>query len=80
MRVAPLLGIAHKLDEGARRSLPASPTAPCAAESSTPGTEKGLTGPVVDQADIFGDLASPTVQDSADETIHPGAERSVLRR
>jgi len=45
MRVAPLLGIAHKLDEGARRSLTASPTALCAAESSTPGTEKGLTGP-----------------------------------
>jgi hypothetical protein len=29
-----------------------------------------LTGPLVDQADIFPDLANPSFQDNANEAIH----------
>ena len=47
-----------------------SPTRPCLAVYSTPARPTRLKGPLVNQADIFPDLANPSFQDHANEAIH----------
>ena len=68
--VMPHLGIAHKLDVGAKR-LVDGVTDPTLSSgvfyASAAGT---ITGPVVDQADILPDFANPAFQDHANEAIH----------
>jgi len=68
--VMPHLGISHSLDVGAKR-LVDGVTDPTLSSgvfyASAAGKLKGL---VVNQADIFPDLANPTFQDHANEAIH----------
>jgi len=68
--VMPLLGITHKLDVGARRLVDGviDPTLSSGVFYASPAN--ALTGPLVDQADIFPDLANTTFQDHANEAIH----------
>jgi hypothetical protein len=68
--VMPRLGIAHKLDVGAKRLVDGvtDPTLSSGVFYASKG--EVLKGPVVDQADIFPDLANPSFQDHANEAIH----------
>lgn len=64
------LGLAHPLAEGTQR-LTAAVTDPTFDGGRFYGSrERTLTGPVVDQATIFSDLAEHTFQDNADAAIH----------
>ncbi|MGI8711581.1 MAG: hypothetical protein ACR2NR_00020 [Solirubrobacteraceae bacterium] len=70
MRIAPAFGLAHPLKDGAQRLVNAisDPTLHngvfYASKANT------ITGPVIDQAEIFPDLKNPTYQDNADQAIH----------
>jgi hypothetical protein len=68
--VMPALGITHKLDVGARRLVDGvtDPTLKSGVFYASAASK--LTGPLVDQADIFPDLANPSFQDHANEAIH----------
>lgn len=68
--VAPALGVAHKLDDGAQRLVTAvtDPTLRSGVFYASKLT--ALTGPVVDQADIIPELRDPIRQDHAAEAIH----------
>ena len=68
--VMPTLGFAHKLDVGAKR-LVDGVTDPSLSSGVFYASEANtLKGPMVDQADIFPDLANPSFQDHANEAIH----------
>ena len=68
--VLPVLGITHKLDVGAKRLVDGvtDPTLSSGVFYGSPN--KKVTGPLVNQAEIFPDLANPTFQDHANEAIH----------
>jgi NAD(P)-dependent dehydrogenase (short-subunit alcohol dehydrogenase family) len=68
--VMPALGLAHKLDVGAKRLVDGvtDPTLPSGAFYAS-GANK-LNGPMVNQADFLPDLANPSFQDNANEAIH----------
>ncbi|MEV5720502.1 SDR family NAD(P)-dependent oxidoreductase [Amycolatopsis mediterranei] len=68
--VVPLLGITHKLEVGAKRLVDGvtDPTLSSGVFYGSPDNK--VTGPLVDQADIFPDLANPSFQDHANEAIH----------
>jgi hypothetical protein len=68
--VLPALGIAHKLDVGAKRLVDglSDPTLSSAAFYASAANT--LTGPLVNQADFVPDLANPSFQDHANEAIH----------
>jgi len=68
--VMPHLGISHKLDVGAKR-LVDGVTDPTLSSGVFYASAAGkMKGPVVNQADIFPDLADPSFQDHANEAIH----------
>src|SRR5579871_4998319 len=68
--VMPRLGISHKLDVGAKR-LVDGVTDPALSSGVFYASAAGkMKGPIVDQTDIFPDLADPTFQDHANEAIH----------
>jgi NAD(P)-dependent dehydrogenase (short-subunit alcohol dehydrogenase family) len=68
--VMPALGIAHKLDVGAKRLVDGvtDPTLSSGVFYASAATK--MSGPLVNQADIFSDLANPSFQDHANEAIH----------
>ena len=68
--VMPALGITHKLDVGARRLVDGvtDPTLTSGMFYASPANK--VSGPLVNQADIFPDLANPSFQDHANEAIH----------
>ena len=68
--VVPLVGITHKLEVGAKRLVDGvtDPTLSSGVFYGSPNNK--VTGPLVDQADIFPDLANPSFQDHANEAIH----------
>jgi NAD(P)-dependent dehydrogenase (short-subunit alcohol dehydrogenase family) len=68
--VMPALGLAHKLDVGAKRLVDGvtDPTLSNGAFYASP--ENKLNGPMVDQADFVPGLANPAFQDNASEAIH----------
>ncbi len=68
--VMPALGITHKLDVGARRLVDGvtDPTLSSGVFYASPANK--VSGPLVNQADIFPDLADPSFQDHANEAIH----------
>ena len=68
--VMPYLGISHKLDVGARRLVDGVTDPNLSSGVFYAGAANKLTGPLVDQADIFPDLANPLFQDHANEAIH----------
>lgn len=68
--VAPLRGMVHKLEKGAKRFVDGINN-----ESLTSGVfyaskVKSLVGPVIDQSTIFPDLNNAAFQDNANEAIH----------
>ena len=68
--VMPHLGISHNLDVGAKR-LVDGVTDPTLSSGVFYASAAGkLKGPLVNQTDIFPDLADPTFQDNANEAIH----------
>jgi hypothetical protein len=68
--VMPHLGISHKPAVGARRLVDGVTDPTLSSGVFYASTAKKLTGPLVDQADIFPDLANPSFQDHANEAIH----------
>ena len=68
--VMPYLGISHKLDVGARRLVDGVTDPTLSSGVFYASAANKLTGPLVDQADIFPDLANPSFQDHANEAIH----------
>jgi|GEM_PF-177470 len=68
--VMPRLGIAHKLDVGAKRLVDGVTDPTLSSGVFYASAANTLKGPVVDQADIFPDLANPSFQDHANEAIH----------
>jgi len=68
--VMPALGISHKLDVAARRLVDGVTDLTLSSGVFYASAANTLTGPLVDQADIFPDLANPSFQDHANEAIH----------
>jgi NAD(P)-dependent dehydrogenase (short-subunit alcohol dehydrogenase family) len=68
--VMPYLGISHKLDVGAMRLVDGVTDPTLSSGVFYASAANKLTGPLVDQADIFPDLANPSFQDHANEAIH----------
>ena len=68
--VMPALGISHKLDVGARRLVDGATDPTLLSGVFYASAANTTTGPLVDQADIFPDLANPSFQDHANEAIH----------
>ena len=68
--VMPYLGISHKLEVGARRLVDGVTDPTLSSGVFYASAANTITGPLVDQADIFPDLANPSFQDHANEAIH----------
>lgn len=68
--VMPRLGLTHRLDVGAKRIVDGvtDPTLSSGAFYASPAN--AVTGPMVDQAGLFPDLADTTIQDHANEAVH----------
>jgi hypothetical protein len=68
--VMPALGLAHKLDVGAKRLVDAvtDPSLSSGVFYASPANK--LKGPLTDQTEILPDLANPSFQDNANEAIH----------
>jgi NAD(P)-dependent dehydrogenase (short-subunit alcohol dehydrogenase family) len=68
--IMPHLGISHELDLGSKR-LVDGVTDPTLSSGVFYASAAGkLKGPMVDQAEIFPDLANPSFQDNVNEAIH----------
>ena len=68
--VMPALGLTHKLDVGARRLVDGVTDRTLSSGVFYASPANRVTGPLINQADIFPDLANPTFQDHANEAIH----------
>ena len=68
--VMPYLGISHKLEVGARRLVDGVTDPTLSSGVFYASAANTITGSLVDQADIFPDLANPSFQDHANEAIH----------
>ena len=68
--VAPILGLAHSLQTGAGRIVAGLIDPALRSGIFYASAEKKLTGPVIDQSEIFPDLANSVFQEHADEAIH----------
>ena len=68
--VMPALGISHKLEVGAKRLVDGVTDPTLSSGVFYASAANKLSGPLVDQADIFPDLANPSFQDHANEAIH----------
>ncbi len=68
--VMPALGISHKLEDGAKRLVDGVTDPNLSSGVFYASAANKLKGPLVNQADIFPDLANPSFQDHANEAIH----------
>ena len=68
--VMPALGISHKLEDGAKRLVDGVTDPTLSSGVFYASAANKLKGPLVNQADIFPDLANPSFQDHANEAIH----------
>ncbi len=68
--VAPLKGLVHKLEKGAKRFVDGVSNDSFKSGVFYASKAKLLTGPVIDQSTIFPDLNNPTYQDNANTAIH----------
>jgi NAD(P)-dependent dehydrogenase (short-subunit alcohol dehydrogenase family) len=68
--VMPALGLAHKLDVGAKRLVDGVTDPNLSSGMFYASAANTLTGPLVNQADFLPDLANPSFQDNANEAIH----------
>ena len=68
--VMPALGLAHKLDVGAKRLVDGVTDPTLSSGAFYASGANTLTGPLVNQADFLPDLSNPSFQDHANEAIH----------
>ena len=68
--IMPHLGISHELEVGSKRLVDGVIDPTLSSGVFYASAANKLTGPLVNQADIFPDLANPTLQDLANEAIH----------
>ncbi|MFZ2015429.1 MAG: SDR family NAD(P)-dependent oxidoreductase [Nocardioides sp.] len=68
--VMPALGLAHKLDVGAKRLVDGVTDPTLTSGAFYASAANTLTGPLVNQADFLPDMANPSFQDHANEAIH----------
>ena len=68
--IMPALGLAHKLDVGAKRLVDGVTDPTLSSGVFYASAANTLKGPLVTQTDIFPDLANPSFQDHANEAIH----------
>jgi NAD(P)-dependent dehydrogenase (short-subunit alcohol dehydrogenase family) len=68
--VMPALGLAHKLDVGAKRLVDGVTDPALSSGAFYASAANKLNGPMVNQADFLPDLANPSFQDNANEAIH----------
>ena len=68
--VAPLKGLVHKLEKGAKRFVDGINDDAFQSGIFYASKDKKLTGPVIDQATIFPDLNNSSYQDNANAAIH----------
>ena len=68
--VMPTLGLAHKLDVGAKRLVDGVTDPSLSSGEFYASAANKLNGPMVDQTDFLPDLANPSFQDNANEAIH----------
>jgi NAD(P)-dependent dehydrogenase (short-subunit alcohol dehydrogenase family) len=68
--VMPALGLAHKLDVGAKRLVDGVTDPTMSSGVFYASAADKLKGPLVNQADLLPDLANPAFQDNANEAIH----------
>src|SRR5207344_2405429 len=68
--VMPALGFAHKLDVGAKRLVDGVTDPTLSSGVFYASAANKTSGPLVDQANIFPDLANASFQDHANEAIH----------
>ena len=68
--VLPAFGLSHPLETGARRLVDAAVETELDSGRFYGSAAKTLTGPLVDQADIFADFADPQIQRHAFEAVH----------
>ncbi len=68
--VMPALGLAHKLDVGAKRLVDGATDPTLSSGLFYASAANKLNGPMVDQTDFLPDLANPSFQDNANEAIH----------
>lgn len=67
--VAPLLGMVHGLDVGAKRLVDSIDDSSLKSGTFYGSHLDSLTGPIIDQSEILSDLNDPVIQDSALEAI-----------
>ena len=65
----PLLGMVHSIEKGAARYVQAISDDSLVSGKFYASSENRLTGPVMDQTDIFPDLANETYQDNAYQAV-----------
>ena len=68
--VMPALGLAHKLDVGAKRLVDGVTDTTLSSGTFYASAANSLTGPMVDQSELLPDLTNPAFQDHANEAIH----------
>jgi NAD(P)-dependent dehydrogenase (short-subunit alcohol dehydrogenase family) len=68
--VAPLRGMVHKLEEGAKRFVDGINNDSFISGVFYASKANSLVGPVIDQSTIFPDLMNPSYQDNANAAIH----------
>ena len=68
--VMPALGLAHKLDVGAKRLVDGVTDPTLSSGVFYASAANKLNGPMVNQADFLPDLANPSFQDNANEAVH----------
>ena len=68
--IMPHLGISHELDVGSKRLVDGVTDLALSSGVFYASAAGKLKGPLVDQAEIFPDLAKPSFQDHANEAIH----------
>jgi NAD(P)-dependent dehydrogenase (short-subunit alcohol dehydrogenase family) len=68
--VMPALGLAHKLDVGAKRIVDGVTDPTLSNGAFYASAANKLNGPMVNQADLVPGLANPSFQDNANEAIH----------
>jgi NAD(P)-dependent dehydrogenase (short-subunit alcohol dehydrogenase family) len=68
--VMPALGLSHSLVTGAERLVDGITDPTLRSGVFYASAAATITGPIVDQADIFPDLRNPSVQDNANQAIH----------
>jgi NAD(P)-dependent dehydrogenase (short-subunit alcohol dehydrogenase family) len=69
-RVFPKIGLAHSLSTGSRRIVDSALSDELRSGRFYASTAKVLTGPLIDQAEVYSDFGSPEFQANAYEAVH----------